>query len=330
VLKGQAAQCALLYNDKPDSMNARWQQVVVLFNALATIAWLAWQWPRSPLVALAGVAGALALFALVLWLQFVIMRRVNRSDHAPRPSWRQLVAAWWAEARLALVVFGWRQPFRHNAVPDWLPSLSPLSPLSPGQQATRRGVVLVHGFLCNRGFWLPWMAALRERGHAHVAVTLEPAFGSIDDYTATIDAAVQRVQEATGMAPVVVGHSMGGLVVRAWLRSLPADSAAARVHRVITLGTPHGGTWAGCFSRSVNGQQMALGGEWVRQLQQEEPAARAARFTCWYSNCDNIVFPAGTAMLPGADNRLVEGVAHMQMAFHPTVVRACLEEIARG
>ena len=52
VLKGQAAQCALLYNDKPDSMNARWQQVVVLFNALATIAWLAWQWPRSPLVAL--------------------------------------------------------------------------------------------------------------------------------------------------------------------------------------------------------------------------------------------------------------------------------------
>ena len=35
-------------------------------------------------------------------------------------------------------------------------------------------------------------------------------------------------------------------------------------------------------------------------------------------------------MLPGADNRLVEGVALMQMAFHPTVVRACLEEIARG
>ena len=35
-------------------------------------------------------------------------------------------------------------------------------------------------------------------------------------------------------------------------------------------------------------------------------------------------------MLPGADNRLVEGVAHMQMAFHPMVVQACLEEIARG
>ena len=68
----------------------------------------------------------------------------------------------------------------------------------------------------------------------------------------------------------------------------------------------------------------------MRQLQHDEPATRAAGLTCWYSNCDNIVFPAGTAMLPGADNRLVEGVAHMQMAFHPMVVQACLEEIARG
>jgi hypothetical protein len=26
----------------------------------------------------------------------------------------------------------------------------------------------------------------------------------------------------------------------------------------------------------------------------------------------------------------VEGVAHMQMAFDPTVMRACMEEIAQG
>ncbi len=304
-----------------ESMNARWQQTVVFFNVLATLAWLAWQWPRSPLVALAGVAAALAVFGLVLGLQFVAMWRVNRADPAPRPSWRQLVTAWGLEAWLVLVAFGWRQPFRHNAVPDWLPSLA------PGQRAKRRGMVLVHGFLCNRGFWLPWMAALRERGHAYVAVTLEPAFGSIDDYAATIEAAVQRVTEATGMAPVLVGHSMGGLAIRAWLRSLAPDSAAARVHRVITLGTPHGGTWPAQHSRAVNGQQMALGGEWVQQLRRSEPQGRAAQFTCWYSNCDNMVFPAGTATLAGANNRLVQGVAHMQMAFHPQVMRACLEEM---
>lgn len=277
----------------------------------------------APLTALAGVAVALVVFGLVLGLQFVTLWRVGRNDPTPRPSWGQLLAAWWAEAGLVLRVFGWRQPFRHQAVADWLP------PLAPGQRATRRGVVLVHGFMCNRGFWLPWMAVLRERGHAHVAVTLEPAFGSIDDYAATIDAAVQRVTEATGMAPVLVGHSMGGLVVRAWLRTLAADSAAARVHRVITLGTPHGGTWPAQHSRAVNGRQMALGGEWVQQLRRSEPQGHAALFTCWYSNCDNMVFPVSTAMLAGADNRFVPGVAHMQLAFHPPVVQACLEEIGR-
>ena len=315
-------QPSFIFCNTLESMNARWQQTVVFFNLLATLAWLAWQWPRSPLVALAGVAAALAVFGLVLGLQFVAMWRVNRADPVPRPSLAQVAAAWWAEARLAFAVFGWRQPFRHDAVPDWLP------PLPPGQ-TPRRGVVLVHGFLCNRGFWLPWMAALRERGHTHVAVTLEPAFGSIDDYAATLDAAVQRVTQATGMAPVVVGHSMGGLVARAWLRTLPAQAAATRVHRVITLGTPHGGTWAGRFSRAVNGRQMSLAGEWVGALQRAEPAERAALFTCWYSNCDNIVFPASTAALPGADNRFVEGLAHVQMAFDARVMGACLEEIGR-
>jgi hypothetical protein len=47
-------------------------------------------------------------------------------------------------------------------------------------------------------------------------------------------------------------------------------------------------------------------------------------FTCWYSNCDNIVFPASTATLAGADNRLVHGAAHVQLAFLPEVMDATL------
>ena len=75
---------------------------------------------------------------------------------------------------------------------------------------------------------------------------------------------------------------------------------------------------------------MRLGGEWQNQLDNEMPAGRHSLFTCWYSNCDNIVFPASTAGLPGADNRLVQGVAHVQMALHPGVMRACLHDIGQG
>ena len=199
-------------------------------------------------------------------------------------------------------------------------------------------VVLLHGFLCNRGFWLPWMRLLRARGHAYVAPTLEPAFGSIDDYAAAIDAAVRRVAAATGMPPVIIGHSMGGLAARAWLRAYGgkrdektgaagAGAAERRVHRIITLGSPHGGAWSAFFTRAHNGAQMRIGNRWLAALRQHEPAGRAALFTCWYSNCDSVVFPASTATLPGADNRLVPGVAHLQMAFHAPLVQACLEEL---
>lgn len=301
-------------------MNARWQQALSLTLLCAAAAWLVWQWPRSPAMALAGLA-VLALWSLAwLGLQFALMWYVNRGDPAPRAGRWQCLRAWWAEAGVATLLFGWRQPFRHAACPDWLPA-------PPAGGAPGRGVVLVHGFMCNRGIWNPWMRRLRARGHAHVAVTLEPVLGSIDGYVAQIDDAVRRVTAATGRAPVLLCHSMGGLAARAWLRAVPG--ADARVHRVITLGTPHGGTWAARWSHACNGQQMRLDSDWLRQLAQAEPAQRRALFTCWYSNCDNIVFPASTAALAGADNRFIAGVAHLQMVDAPAVVRACLADIAR-
>ena len=297
-------------------MIARIQIVWTLALVLGPLVWLVVLWPHSPAWALGGVVAGWVVFALVMGLQFVLMHAANRSDPAPRASAAQVWRAWWVEMGVALVVFCWRQPFRSRSKPDWLPA-------APTGQ---RGVVLVHGFLCNRGLWLPWMGRLRAGGHAYVAVNLEPVFGSIDDYPAIIDDAVRRVAQATGMAPVVIGHSMGGLATRAWLRACQAD---ARVHHIITLGTPHGGTWLGRFSRSANGRQMQLGSEWVRQLRTTEPPARASLFTCWYSNCDNIVFPTSTAALAGADNRLVEGVAHVEMALDPGVMRECLDLIAQ-
>ncbi len=280
-------------------------------TALGLLAWLLWAVPQSASLAVQGVACLVLFWAVCMVLPFALMHWVNRSDSAPRAHWGQVLRALGAEVGCFFTVFCWRQPLRSRSMPDWLPE-------TPTGQ---RGVVLVHGFLCNRGLWLPWMPRLRERGHAYVAVNLEPVFGSIDDYIATVEDAVQRVTQATGMPPVIIAHSMGGLATRAWLRAQQAD---ARVHHVVTLGTPHGGTWLGRFSSVANGRQMQLASPWLQRLHLDEPASRAQRFTCWYSNCDNIVFPARTAALPGAQQHFIAGVAHVEMACHPEVVQACL------
>ena len=185
-------------------------------------------------------------------------------------------------------------------------------------------MVLVHGFVCNRGVWTPWLRELQRRGVPYATVNLEPVFGSVDEYAPLIDAAVARATAATGLPPLLVGHSMGGLAIRAWLRA-SGNNAMQRVHHIVTLGTPHHGTWLARFSPLTNGMQMQLSSDWLRQLAADESAAHHQRFTCWYSNADNIVFPASTATLPGADNRHIAGVPHVALAFHPKVMADTLK-----
>jgi triacylglycerol esterase/lipase EstA (alpha/beta hydrolase family) len=120
---------------------------------------------------------------------------------------------------------------------------------------------------------------------------------------------------------------MGGLAARAWLR---AAGALDRIHHVVTIASPHHGTWLGHFSHLKNGRQMRLASDWLLDLEAEAAADSHSKFTCWYSNCDNVVFPARTATLPGADNRPVPGVAHVELAFHPEVMAHTLARIRSG
>ena len=288
-------------------MLARLQQRVILTLVLAAAGWI-WLALIADLPVFALICALLLLFGhtAVLGVEFLLMSRINRGDSVPRPRAHQLVGAWVAESLIAPQVFCWRQPFRSATLPD-----------AP-HAASARGVIFVHGFVCNRGLWNPWLRRLRARGTAFVAVNLEPVFGSIDDYAPIIEQAVQRVAIGTGLPPIIVAHSMGGLAVRAWLAQSSGDE---RVHHVITIGTPHRGTWLGLAARSMNARQMHLGSNWLQQLAASEPRERATLFTCFFSHCDNIVFPASTATLPGACNRHIASCAHVQMAFHEEVFR---------
>ena len=284
-------------------MLARLQQLTTLSLVAAAAGWaIYFLMHKQPASAWIGALAILLGYSVVLAAEFVALASIQRQDAAPRASASQMLQAWWGEATTAPRVFCWRQPFRSEAEPDHVPH----------DNAGSRGVVLVHGFVCNRALWNPWMTKLRLSQVPFVAVNLEPVFGSIDAYIDTINQAVLRLEKATGVAPVIVAHSMGGLAVRAWLATPSND---ARVHRVITIGTPHHGTWLARFGHTTNGKQMRISGPWLANLSEREPPERYAKFTCIYGHCDNIVFPASTATLPGADNQHVPATAHVHLAF---------------
>ena len=293
-------------------MIARVQQLATLTLIFAALAWALFFGVQGAFaVAACGTLLILLGYALFLGLEFLLLAFFGADLSVGRPSPAQLMSAWASEVLRAPLIFCWRQPFRSQSESDLTTALQP----------AQRGVIFVHGFFCNRGFWNPWMKTLRERGVPFIAVNLEPPFGSIGGYAGIIESAVERIEAATRHPPVIVAHSMGGLAVRAWLAG---RARGHRPHRVITIGSPHWGTRLARFARTVNGLEMRSSSTWIDLLASGETLADRARFTCFYGNCDNIVFPASAATLSGADNRHLPGTAHVQMAFHREVMRELL------
>ena len=272
---------------------------------------------------------ALVPHAPVLALEFFWASQVARQPSArcemgsgadkvqPLPHTRQWLGAWWQEIGMGLRVFGWQQPWAQRTHADHLTT----------DALGRRGVLLVHGFYCNRGFWNTWMPRLRQAGIPFVAVTLGPTQAGIAEQARGIEAAVQRLKDLTGQAPLLVGHSMGGLVIRSWLAGQPDDIALP--HEAITIGSPHHGTALARLARSPAAIDMRPGSDFLRQLMSRETEARRGRLTCYWSVCDNIVFPASTATIPGARNIAVSGRPHVGLAHATEIFEDVLQRLHR-
>ncbi|MDC8784555.1 esterase/lipase family protein [Roseateles koreensis] len=307
-------------------MNAWIQRLQQLLRVVLSLA-VAGYWARAGQLALGLAVGTLLFFAYAWFLlgAFFSLRRINQSPSDGRPSWGTLLRAWWRELPACERVFSWWQPFAAQAVADALPA----------PPARQRGVLLIHGFSCNRGLWNEWMRRLRAKGHPYIALTLTPEFGGIDRYADPIEAAVQRLTAACGgTPPLVVAHSMGGLAVRAWWRRHGHNDQRARVQRVLTLGTPHAGTVMAELSTTRNARQMRRHSAWLQELASHERLNEgdcqiAAHLDCYFSACDQVVCPAQTAVLPGARAIEIPAAGHLSLVFEPRVFADALAYLAQ-
>lgn len=201
---------------------------------------------------------------------------------------------------------------------------------APAPVATRTDaplpVVLIHGYFCNHQVWQPMATALAARGHAVEAIDLEPAYGSIDEYAAPIDAAVRRLCARTGVSRVaLVCHSMGGLAGRAYLRAYGATAVAG----VVTLGTPHRGTVHARYGLGVNAAQMRIASRWLDALAASESVGVRALMTIVISIHDNVVCPQETQTLPGAAVVELAALGHLTLVYDPGVHQLVVDTLAR-
>jgi pimeloyl-ACP methyl ester carboxylesterase len=259
-----------------------------------------------------GVALPLGFIAAVLAIEFLLAALLD--PRSPRASAAHVLAVWWREVRVSWRMFLFEQPFRARF---------PEPPIE--RDSHRPAVLLVHGYLCNRAVWRPLLES-RALAHCNLAtVDLEPVFGSIDAYADRIAAAVDRLRAASGAAHVIlIGHSMGGIAIRAYLRRY----GDGQVARVITIASPHAGTALGRLGHGANARQMARGSAYMAALEAALTPALRAKFVCLATRDDNMIIPRTSPLMPGARHVVFDRVGHLAMIVDPRVWQALAEAVA--
>src|SRR5947209_5312867 len=102
-------------------------------------------------------------------------------------------------------------------------------------------VVLVHGFGHNRSGWERLQRKLTGAGFGCVhSVNYNPFRNDVPEIAADLGEHIDRIRSLTGAEKVnVVGHSLGGVLLRWYVQELGGDTF---VDTAITVASPHAGT----------------------------------------------------------------------------------------
>lgn len=184
-------------------------------------------------------------------------------------------------------------------------------------EAAGTPILLVHGMVDNRSVFALLRRGLRRRGFGRV-VSVNYSVFTADIRTAAVELAdvVERVADETGYERIhVVSHSLGGLIARYYVQRRGGD---ARVHTLVTIGSPHGGTHLARLVPHPLCRQLRPGSDLVRELAEPAQGCRT-RFLAFYGEFDQVVVPRGRARIEHPDlharNVLVPGCGHMSLPF---------------
>jgi triacylglycerol lipase len=198
-------------------------------------------------------------------------------------------------------------------------------------EAAGTPILLVHGIVSNRSIFTLLRRGLTRRGFSNVFAMNYPTVAT-DVRTAALRLAeeVEQVVEETGFERIhVIGHSLGGLIGRYYVTRLGGD---ARVHTLVTLGTPHEGTWAAYGLPSRLMQQMRPGSGLMRELARPVRGCRT-RFISYWSDNDVAIVPRRAAALRHPDlqarNVRLHGAGHLTLPMLGEVVHGISTALAQ-
>lgn len=267
-----------------------------------------------PVALLAAFGGGVLFWAAVSQLRFLSYFRTQE----PRPPtlglagwlsfyWRTLMGAylllWWAFR--AAFQTGLRQPER---------------------AVTGRPVLCVHGLFLNSTSMWGIRRCLGRLGRPTRGVFMGVPIPTPMVYARPLARVMRELADrfpAEGFD--VVTHSIGGVITREVLRQHP--DLATKIHRIVTLGSPHHGTAAVRWIKfGPIYKMLALNSDYLRELPTFRALAPKVQATTVATKHDLVVYPVETSHLEGAHPVNLTGVNHLGLMTDPRA----LDEIEKA
>jgi predicted alpha/beta hydrolase family esterase len=190
-------------------------------------------------------------------------------------------------------------------------------------------VLLVHGYAATGSVWTPLCSALAEAGFGHIVSLTYNSFAA-DPVAVSAELTRQalRAIAATGAPRAhLIGHSLGGLIVR---HALAASAAlSSQTSSAVTIASPHRGVW---MARIAPGRCARIMHRGPRSVL---PAAGVPRPVCglaYYSDGDRVVPPASARLDDprySAANLLISGCGHLTICRDVRLISSLVPELIR-
>lgn len=175
-------------------------------------------------------------------------------------------------------------------------------------------------------YWNVFRRRLEREGFPVFAISF-PGLGlqDIHESAGLLEARVHAVKEATGAEHVhLVGHSLGGLVMRTFVQTMGGDE---EVGVCATLGTPHHGTVTALAALVRPAcRQMLPGSAFLEGLGE---APLEVPFVNVYASRDSLVVPYGNARLERAENFRLRFGGHWGLLLRKAAYRPVVSRLRR-
>jgi len=142
---------------------------------------------------------------------------------------------------------------------------------------------------------------------------------------AELAAFIKEVVAVTGEPRVdIVAHSLGGVAARV---AILDHRLGRKVRRLVTLGSPHGGTFAARLGNTPVTRDLRPDSEFMKRLARKSLPRSVEAWSCW-SSSDLVILPPESAALPGTRQIELTPLTHYGYLIHPKAWTAVYQALS--